>query len=393
MTQHSSVIVVGAGAAGLMCAATAGKRGRHVLVVDHANKPGKKILMSGGGRCNFTNLDVADHHYISSNKHFCKSALSRYTQWHFLELVNQYQIPYHEKADGQLFCDNKSSDILSMLLNECDSAGVCIQLNCNIENVTKTETGFLLSTSQGSLSCDHLVMASGGLSIPTMGATGFGFDIAKQFGLSVLPYCASLVPFTLSGKLKTSSEILAGVSLPVTIENARASFSGDLLFTHRGLSGPVILQMSNYWALGEPLTVNFLPEHDIMTLTSTWQNEKGNAHLKNQLTHLLPKRFVHTWLENLAIHKPIAELSKEDRNALSHSLHHWQFTPAGTEGYRTAEVTRGGIDTNDISSKTFEAKKIPGLYFIGELLDVTGWLGGYNFQWAWASGWCAGSVV
>lgn len=393
MIQHTSVIVVGAGAAGLMCAATAGQRGRDVRVLDHANKPGKKILMSGGGRCNFTNLDVAPHHYISNNRHFCKSALSRYTQWHFLELVNQYQIPYHEKADGQLFCDNKSSDILNMLLSECDKAGVPVQLNCTIENVKKTETGFLLHTSQGLLSCDHLVMASGGLSIPTMGATGMGFAVAKQFGLSVLPYCASLVPFTLSGNLKTQSEQLAGVSLPVTINNTRASFSGDMLFTHRGISGPVVLQLSNYWELGEPITVNFLPGKDLCLLITHWQSEKGGSLLKNQLYQLLPKRFVNTWLQEFTLDKPIAELSKKESRLLATHLQCWQFTPAGTEGYRTAEVTRGGIDTNEISSKTFESKKIPGLYFIGEVLDVTGWLGGYNFQWAWASGWCAGSVV
>jgi len=393
MQKHKPVIVIGAGAAGLMCAAKAGARGREVLVLDHANKPGKKILMSGGGRCNFTNLDVRAEHYICQNSHFCKSALSRYTQWHFLELVNQYHIPYHEKSDGQLFCDNKSSDILDMLLRECESAKVNIKTGCTINRVEKRESRFFLNTTLGDFSCDSLVVATGGLSIPTMGATGFGYQVAEQFGIPTHPRRASLVPFTLTDRLKETAAGLSGVSMKVTVANTRKSFTGDLLFTHRGVSGPAILQMSNYWELGEALTLNFLPDYDLNQQYDVWRHTHGKQTLKNALHSLLSKRFVNTWLESIDTDKPLAETSRATLNACSQALQAYTFVPAGTEGYRTAEVTMGGVDTNAVSSKTFEVKHIPGLYFIGEVLDVTGWLGGYNFQWAWASGACAAEFV
>ncbi|WP_045856494.1 BaiN/RdsA family NAD(P)/FAD-dependent oxidoreductase [Teredinibacter purpureus] len=393
------VIVLGAGAAGLMCAATAGKRGRSVLVLDHANKPGKKILMSGGGRCNFTNMDVTPDNYLSDNAHFCKSALSRYTQWHFIELVTQHGIAYHDKGEGQLFCDNKASDILNCLLKECEAAGVTAQTHTEIERVEKNAQGFTVETKRGDYQCESVVVATGGLSIPTMGATGFGYTLAEQFGLKVKPRTASLVPFTLSGHWQDLTAPLSGVSLRACVSSDRKSFTDELLFTHRGLSGPVILQISNYWALGEKITIDFLPAENLTELMAGWRKNNGKQELKNLLATKIPKRFVQMWLD--ATHnardpiksKTIAEYTTADIERLTEYFHRWDVKPSGTEGYRTAEVTLGGIDTDEISSKTFEAKNIQGLYFIGEVLDVTGWLGGFNFQWAWASGWCAGEVA
>lgn len=387
------VVIIGGGAAGLMCAATAGARGRKVLVVDHANKLGKKILMSGGGRCNFTNLYVEPSNYLSHNAHFCKSALSRFTQWDFLDLVNRHKIAYHEKGQGQLFCDHKASDILQLLLSECERERVELRTHCSVESVAKAEGGFTLSTSDGLHQARTLVVATGGLSIPTMGATGFGYQLAKQFDIEVLPTSASLVPFTLSGKWLEKTSSLSGISLPVIISTPSQSFSDALLFTHRGLSGPAVLQASNYWSLGEAIEVNFLPNCDLHEQVQQWQKESPNQELKTLLNTLLPKRFVVAWLEGLYSNKVIAQYSKAEIAQLEQHLQHWQVTPSGTEGYRTAEVTRGGVDTNAISSKTFEAKTVPGLYFVGEVLDVTGWLGGFNFQWAWASGYCAGQYV
>ncbi|WP_075186334.1 NAD(P)/FAD-dependent oxidoreductase [Teredinibacter haidensis] len=387
------VIIIGAGAAGLMCAATAGKRGRTVLLLDHANKPGKKILMSGGGRCNFTNMDISPENYLSQNPHFCKSALSRYTQWHFIELVNEHNIAYHDKGEGQLFCDNKASDILNMLLSECEQAGVTIQTHCDIVNVQKKENHFFIESSRGEFGCASLVVAAGGLSIPTMGATGFGFQIAEQFGLETLERTASLVPFTLSGHWQELSAALSGVSVRAKVESSQTSFTDELLFTHRGLSGPVVLQISNYWNLGESICLDFLPGESLSGLIIEWKKNSGKQELKTLLSKYLPKRFVQSWLEQKVGNKPVAEFSNEEIEQLHQHFHQWRITPSGTEGYRTAEVTRGGVDTDEISSKTFESKKVKGLYFIGEVLDVTGWLGGYNFQWAWASGWCAGEVV
>lgn len=387
------VIIIGGGAAGLMCAAAAGRRGRKVLLLDHANKLGKKILMSGGGRCNFTNLYTEPANYLSQNPHFCKSALSRFTQWDFLELVNRHGIAYHEKTQGQLFCDNKASDILQLLLDECGSAGVRVQTHCTVESVSRSGSAFTVSTGNGSQQTPSLVVATGGLSIPTMGASGFGYQLAKQFGLPVLPTSAALVPFTLSGKWLELTAPLAGVSLPVCIRNAEQSFSDALLFTHRGLSGPAVLQLSNYWSLGEVVTVDFLPGVDVVAQLQQWQKHSPKQELRTLLATLLPKRFVLAWLAQVELNKPLADYSKSELFEVAKHFQQWQVTPSGTEGYRTAEVTRGGVDTNAVSSKTFEAKDVPGLYFIGEVLDVTGWLGGFNFQWAWASGYCAGQYV
>ena len=387
------VIVIGAGAAGLMCAATAGKRGRKVLLVDHANKPGKKILMSGGGRCNFTNLDITPENYLSQNPHFVKSALGRYTQWDFIALVSQYEIPWHDKGQGELFCDNKASDILEMLLAECAKAKVTLQTHCEIEAVEKISDHFQLLTACGDFTCDKLVVATGGLSIPTMGASGFGYQLAKQFQHTVLPTCASLVPFTLSGKTQDIVAGLSGISVTATIENPRTAFTGELLFTHRGLSGPAVLQLSNYWNLGEAITINFLPNDTLRECIAEWKKTSGKQLIKNLLMQLLPKRLVNSWLPQALQNKTAADLNQKDTESLHNCFQQWSVIPSGTEGYRTAEVTRGGINTDEVSSKTFESKNVQGLYFIGEVLDVTGWLGGYNFQWAWASGWCAGQVV
>lgn len=379
-----------------MCAATAGQRGRSVLVLDHANKVGKKILMSGGGRCNFTNLYVEPENFLSSNPHFCKSALSRYTQHDFLQLVEKYQLAYHEKTKGQLFCDNKSHDILQILLAECSQAGVRIQTKTTIDRVEKTDRGFRLQTTDQAYICESLVVATGGLSIPTMGASDFGYRLARQFGLQVHTTDAALVPFTLGKKWLDLAQSLAGLSVDVDVNCGGQSFREALLFTHRGLSGPAILQISNYWHFGEEITVNFLPDDHLPDLIDDWKASGEKASVKNLLGRMLPKRFVVAWLEQLAVelgNKNVQQLSKQDIASFSRIFNAWTQVPAGTEGYRTAEVTRGGVDTNGISSKTFEASTTPNLFFIGEVLDVTGWLGGFNFQWAWASGWCAGQYV
>lgn len=386
-------LVIGGGAAGLMCAATAGYRGRSVAVLDHANKVGKKILMSGGGRCNFTNFSVEPKHYLSRNPHFCKSALSRYSSQDFIELVERHGVSFHEKTKGQLFCDNKSSDILNLLLTECDYAGATIKTHCSVQKIEKLDAGFQLTTSQGVYRCQSLVIASGGLSIPTMGATGFGYEVAGQFGIQCLPRRASLVPFTITDKWAAVVESLAGVALDVVVSAGKQAFADPLLFTHRGLSGPAILQISNYWQPGESVTVNFLPDQSLLALVEQWRAQGQKSELKNLLGNLLPKRFVQTWLGESVGSKQVQQYTEVELKTLQSQFHQWVFTPSGTEGYRTAEVTLGGVDTDEVSSKTFEAKKVAGLFFVGEVLDVTGWLGGYNFQWAWASGYCAGQYV
>ncbi|MDO3385346.1 NAD(P)/FAD-dependent oxidoreductase [Gilvimarinus sp. SDUM040013] len=398
--QTYDCIIIGAGAAGLMCAATAGKRGRSVAILDHANKVGKKILMSGGGRCNFTNYDVGPEHYLSDNPHFCKSALSRYNQWDFISLVSEYELAYHEKSQGQLFCDNKAKDILNILLAECDKANADIQTRCEILSVVTTQEAghrYKLVTSMGNFACQSLVIATGGLSIPTMGATGFGYDIAKQFGLKLKARNASLVPFTFKGEALKLCQSLAGVSLPVRATSNQQEFAESLLFTHKGLSGPAALQISNYWHPGDTLEIDFLPNASIANVAQQWRQQGQKALPANLLGNFLPKRFIQQWVEFQGLtglmQKELAQWRKDEIEQLASALHRWQVIPNGTEGYRTAEVTRGGVDTNGVSSKTFEAKKAPGLYFIGEVLDVTGRLGGYNFQWAWASGYCCGQHV
>ena len=393
-TRHTEVLIIGASAAGLMCAIEAGKRGRKVTVLDHANKAGKKILMSGGGRCNFTNTDISADNYISHNPHFCKSALSSYTQWDFIALVNAYQIPYHERDLGKLFCDISAKDILNMLLAECQKVSVDIRLDCCIEAIEKTNDSlFKLETSLGEFQAPSLVIACGGLSIPKMCASPLGYKIAAQFDHHIWPTRAGLVPFTLQPQDKSILAGLSGISVHCIVSNERIQFSENVLFTHRGLSGPAILQISSYWKPGEAININLLPEIDISSDLKARQASQPNMQLKTMLGEYLPKRLVLALLEEDSVNTPIQELSHARFNELAKQLQHWQLKPNGTEGYRTAEVTLGGVDCNELSSKTMESGKVAGLYFIGEVVDVTGWLGGYNFQWAWSSGWCAGQVV
>ena len=389
--QQWDVIVVGAGAAGLFCAIEAAKRGRKTLVLDNGKRIGRKILMSGGGRCNFTNIYASPANYLSQNRHFCKSALSRYTQWDFIALVQQYGIAYNEKTLGQLFCDDSAKDIVEMLQQECDKAGVQIALQQEITAVSYQDGQYQVITPQLSRQCQSLVIASGGLSLPNLGATAFGYQLAEQFGLKLLPLRAGLVPLTWQPADKAVFEEISGVSLPVTAEANAVLFPEDMLFTHRGLSGPAILQISNYWQPGDELTINLVAGQDLTALLTELQQQHPAQELKTALSRVLPKRLVEKLLElNVFQNQPLKALNPKSIERLVSSLQHYIFKPNGTEGYRTAEVTLGGVDTDELSSKTMETKKQPGLYFIGEVVDVTGWLGGYNFQWAWSSGWVAG---
>ena len=393
-TIKTDVLIIGASAAGLMCAIEAGKRGRKVMVLDHANKAGKKILMSGGGRCNFTNTDISASNYLSHNPHFCKSALSRYTQWDFIALVNEYQIPWHERDLGKLFCDDSAKDILHMLLAECKKAQVDIRLDCDIKNIAhKNNTAFEIKSSQGIFQTTSLVIASGGLSIPKMCASPFGYKVAEQFGHHIWPTTAGLVPFTLQPHDKERLAELSGIAVECCVSNERIQFNENMLFTHRGLSGPAILQISSYWHAGEAISINLLPALDLVDFIKKRQAIQPNIKLKTALADVLPKRLIPAVLGQETADKPLQELSQVRMEAIAQQLQHWQIKPNGTEGYRTAEVTLGGVDCNELSSKTMESGKVAGLYFIGEVVDVTGWLGGYNFQWAWSSGWCAGQVV
>ena len=394
MSERFDAIVIGAGAAGLMCAIAAGQRGLRVLVLDHANKVGKKILMSGGGRCNFTNTGATPANYLSANPHFCKSALARYTPAHFIELVERHGIAFHEKELGQLFCDESSKLIVKMLLDECAAANVEVRTHCGIEQVIHADGGeFRLRTSQGSLAAPALVVACGGLSIPSMGASGFGYQLAKQFGHGVLPTRAGLVPLTLSGKHAERLHDLAGVALPVEARCNGAGFRNSMLVTHRGISGPAILQISNYWQAGDDLRLDLLPGIEIEALLQEWQRERRDAELKTLLGEVMPKRFAQRLCEHWIANKPLRQYSVPELRAIAGLLASWPLVASGTEGYRTAEVTLGGVDTDDLSSSTMMSRHVPGLYFIGEVVDVTGWLGGYNFQWAWASGHAAGTAI
>ena len=396
-TTPTDVVIIGASAAGLMCAIEAGKRGRKVIVLDHANKAGKKILMSGGGRCNFTNYHISAENYISHNPHFCKSALSRYTQWDFLELVNKYQIPFHERDHGQLFCDDSAKDILDMLLSECKDAGVTIKLNTEITNIERLDdldtNCFQVNTQNRNYQAQSLVVATGGLSIPKMCATPLGYKIAEQFGIKVLPTSAGLVPFTLQPEDKERFSPLSGIAIDSLVSNQRASFRENILFTHRGLSGPAILQISSYWLRGETININLLPEINLVEQLKNGQQQHPQQQLKTWLAHYLPKRVINTLLEASLADSTMQRLSHKQFQTIADNLQIWTIKPNGTEGYRTAEVTLGGVDCDALSSKTMEAQSVPGLYFIGEVVDVSGWLGGYNFQWSWSSGWCAGQVV
>lgn len=390
--MHVDVVVIGAGASGLFCAIEAGKRGRRVVVLDQANKVGKKILMSGGGRCNFTNLGTSHRQFISHNPHFCKSALSRYTPLDFIALVERHRIPYVEKKLGQLFCQDKSSRIVTMLLKECLDAKVEIRLNQSVMKIDLKQNGFLIKTQSGDYLASSLVIATGGLSIPTLGSSPLGYQIAAQFGLTVYPTRAGLVPLTLQLKDKLRYEVLSGVSMPVRVTCGQQFFDEDLLWTHRGLSGPAILQISSYWSLGHRLKIDFAPNMTMVDLKK-YQKIEGDQHLKTVLSRDLPKRFVEIWGQDKQLAQPLKQYSDVALARVLEQLQAWSIQPHGTEGYRTAEVTLGGVDCDALSSKTFEVKTIPGLYFIGEVLDVTGWLGGYNFQWAWSSGFAAGQVV
>lgn len=382
------MIVIGGGASGLMCAGLCGQQGLSVLVLDKANKVGKKILMSGGGRCNFTNYFVEPDNYLCSNPHFVKSALSRYTQWDFISLVEKHGIPYHERKHGELFCDNSAKDILKMLIDECPPHKVDIRTKCEIESVKKEGETYHLKTNLGHFSTQKLVVASGGLSIPTMGASGFGYQLAEQFGHKVLPTRAGLVPFTFSDKTKIMTERLSGLAHESKAFNDRSSFIENILFTHRGISGPAALQLSNYWHLGETIELDLFPTKNIEQILLDAKQNSGKSKLRSILSKHLAKSLV---LELEALYwdehkeKPISEHSDKLLKQLADTLHSWSLKPSGTEGYRTAEVTLGGVDTDQISSKNMESKLHPGLYFIGEVLDVTGHLGGFNFQWAWAS--------
>lgn len=391
---ETDVVIIGAGASGLMCAIEAGKRGRRVIVLDHANKPGKKILMSGGGRCNFTNYSVEPENYISHNPHFCKSALSRYTQWDFIEWVQRCRIPFHERSHGQLFCNDSAKDILNMLLNECESAGAEIKLNAKIEKIIKDfEHGFHIHTGRQLYRCQSLVVATGGLSIPKMGATPLGYQIAEQFGIRVWPTSAGLVPFTLQPDDKNKYSALTGIAVPCRVENRNRSFAENLLFTHRGLSGPAMLQISNYWQPGDVLAIDLLPELDISEELKLRRRQKQKVSLKTLLAEFLPRRLVTCFIDEGLLAIAAAALSDAEIDRIAGQLHCWMIKPNATEGYRTAEVTLGGVDCDAISSKTMASRMVDGLFFIGEVLDVSGWLGGYNFQWAWSSGWCAGQYV
>ncbi|WP_289116220.1 NAD(P)/FAD-dependent oxidoreductase [uncultured Psychrobacter sp.] len=418
-STHYDVIIVGAGASGLYCALTAGRRGRRVLVIDHANKAGKKILMSGGGRCNFTNYFVEPEHFIGANPHFCKSALSRYPSWEFIGMVEAHQIPYHEREHGQLFCNDSAQDILTMLLDECTAVGVQIKLNTQINHVQTTDHDkakrFELITSkklgkkdvasesqssQTRYRCESLVVATGGLSIPTMGASGIGYELAQQFGHTLIATDASLVPFTFTDKTGKLIRSLAGISLPVIASNERISFKLPVLFTHRGLSGPAMLQLSNYWHSGETISINLLPDVDVTDILLTRKKSHPRQLIRTVLAentdNALPKKLLaalQTQLWDDIKDTELANIKDERLSELGATLNGWQLKPSGTEGYRTAEVTRGGIKTDEVSSKTMQSNLQEGLYFIGEVLDVTGWLGGYNFQWAWASGFVSGEVV
>lgn len=390
MSTGYEVLVIGGGAAGMMAAIEAGKRGRSVLVIERAEKIGKKILISGGGRCNFTNINARPENYLCSNPHFPRSALARYTPSDFIALVERHQVPYHEKKLGQLFCDDTSRRIVTLLTDEAAAAGVEILTGEEITEVTKTETGFQVATEQKSWSCESLVIAAGGLSIPKMGATDFAHRIARQFGLHLIPVHPGLVPFTLSGEELHRLQGLSGVSMDVEVSTSETSFRENLLITHRGLSGPVILQISSYWQPGKPIRINLFPD---LSDEALHQSLRSGMKTSNWLAQYLPRRFVDAWIPSDLADQVTAQLSRSETEKLVGSLRSWEIRPAGTEGFAKAEVTIGGVNTDEISSKTFETRKVPGLFIIGEALDVTGWLGGYNFQWAWASGWAAGQYA
>ena len=388
------VVIIGAGAAGMMSAAVAGQRGRKVLVLESAKAPGEKIRISGGGRCNFTNLHASPAQFLSANPHFCISALSRYTQQDFIALVERYRIDWHEKILGQLFCDRSAGQIIDMLLAEMKKADVQLRLNAKVQYVEKAPAGFTLQLASGEvLECGALVVATGGKSIPKMGATDFGYRLAQQFGIGVTETCAALVPLVFEGELLEQLKALAGVAVPARVGCGKTSFEEALLFTHRGLSGPAILQISSYWREGEEIAIDLLPGTDVLDALRAARQQNGKQSPHNFLAGLLPRRLAKEIADTSDYAGTLGAQRQENLQKLAAQVNDWRIVPAGTEGYRTAEVTSGGVDTSGLDSKTMQAKSVPGLYFIGEVVDVTGWLGGYNFQWAWSSGWCAGMAA
>lgn len=388
--MRSKITIVGAGAAGLFCAGLIGQQGFDVTIIDNGKKTGRKILMSGGGKCNFTNLNIEPKHYLSKNPHFCKSALKRFTQWDFIQLVNQYNIAYHEKEHGQLFCDDSAQNIVDMLMAECQKGQVDFMMQTQLHDIELHANRFKLHTSKGIMDSDKVIIATGGLSMPALGMTSIGYKMAEKFSLPVVSVKAGLVPFTLHQPLLETLSQLSGIAVPVEVSTANVSFSGGLLFTHRGLSGPAILQISSYWQAGESIVINLLPNVDF----DAFLQQNRNQHVKNCLTQLLPKRLIEVLIQlNMIEDLLVKQLSHKQQQALNQALKQWTVIPNGTEGYRTAEVTLGGIDTNILSSKTMEAKTVPNLYFIGEVVDVSGWLGGYNFQWAWSSAFACASEI
>ncbi|HCX69128.1 NAD(P)/FAD-dependent oxidoreductase [Parvibaculum sp.] len=386
-------IIIGAGGAGLFCALTAGRRGRRVLVIDHAKKPGEKIRISGGGRCNFTNIHTSGKNFLSDNPRFCLSALAGFQPSAFIALVERHGIQWHEKTLGQLFCDGSSQQIVDMLLSECEKGGVTLALETEVKSVSKSESGFTLETSRGRFEAASLVVATGGKSIPKMGATGFGYDLARQFGLSVVPTRAALVPFTFGPELREKLDGLSGVSVDAEVACGKTRFAEALLFTHRGLSGPAILQISSYWKEGDEIVVNLAPGHDVFALLREARVNQPKQDVVTALSRLLPKSLAERLCEMTEVEGRLADLSDKRLRALAGQVNSWRVKPSGTEGFRTAEVTAGGVDTKQLSSKTMEVRDVPGLYFIGEVVDVTGHLGGFNFQWAWASGYAAGGAL
>lgn len=393
MTE-TDVVVIGAGASGLMAAAEAGRRGRRVRVIDHADRPGRKILISGGGRCNFTNREVGAHHYVSRNPHFCKSALGRFSQHDFLAMVQKHHIAFEERDHGQLFCTRSARDILDMLLSRCGQAGVQMDLGIRVARIDHPGPNrFHIHTEQETYHCGALVVASGGLAMPSSGATPLGYKVAEQFGIKVWPPSAGLVPFTLHPPDLERVAPLAGIALPAEVANQRQRFRENLLFTHRGLSGPAVLQLSLYWQAGETVSINLLPGTDLAEKLKAEQHQHPRRSLKTVLCQYLPQRLVTVMLFGEPLQNPLGSFSHARFRQIADRLQHWTVQPAGTEGYRTAEVTLGGVDCAAISSKTMEARQTPGLYFCGEVLDVTGRLGGYNLQWAWSSGWAAGQYA
>lgn len=387
------IVVIGAGAAGMMCAIEAAKRGRCVLVVDHAKAAGEKIRISGGGRCNFTNLHASPKNYLSQNPHFCISALSRYTQRDFIALVECHRIAHHEKTLGQLFCDGSASQIIEMLLGEMKRHGARLKLGCSVHSVEKSAHGFSLQLSDGPVRCRSLVVACGGKSIPKMGATGFGYDIATQFGLRIVETRPALVPLTFEPHTLERLKPLAGVAVDAVVSCGKTKFAEAMLFTHRGISGPSILQISSYWREGDEIRIAMLPETDIFEALRAQRKQNGKQALQTALALYLPRKLAQTIAEDMGATGHLADMSDKMFRRVEAAINDWRIKPAGSEGYRTAEVTLGGVDTRDLDSKTMEAKSVPGLFFIGEVVDVTGWLGGYNFQWAWSSGWVAGQAA